>query len=243
MVFRIFDKVPHDQKVVYISHVLDGVKLICQSVFQLLGRLAVAVTQSFVTKVLQILPCSEPLRHIILWKLCHTELDLYRATVRDPLCIVQRLERIREKLLHLLRGFHIVLSPRIAHPVLIGKLFPRLDAQQDIMRSGIFRVSIVDIIGSHQSDPCFLRHFKQMLVHQPLFRYAMILEFEEIIVLSENVLIFQRSLFSLIVKPLCDIPLYLSGQTCAQGNDPLMVFSQKLFIYTRLIIVSLNKAF
>ena len=111
------------------------------------------------------------------------------------------------------------------------------------MRLGILRISIVDVIGNYQFNPGLLRHFKKLLVHQSLLRDAVILKLKEVIVFPENILILKGSLFGLVIKSLRDITLHLPGKTRAQCDDTLVVFSQKLFIYTRPVIVSLDKAF
>ena len=71
----------------------------------------------------------------------------------------------------------------------------------------------------------------------------MILQLEEIISLSENILIFQRCFYRLVIKSLHDITLHFSRQARAQRDNAFMIFPQKRFINAGLIIVSLYKAF
>ena len=215
MVFCVFDKVPYNEKIIHISHILYGAKFISQPVFQLLRRFTIALTQSFVAELLQIFPRSKSIRHIIFRQLCHSELDLHQAAVCNLLSIIQRLKGIWEKLLHLLRGFHIILPALIAHSVLIRKLFPRLDAQQNIMRLFILSESIMNIVGRHQFNPCLLRHFEKLLVHQRLFWDTVVLKLKEKIVRSKNPPVFQSYFFRLVIKFFRNIPLHFSGQTRA----------------------------
>ena len=53
----------------------------------------------------------------------------------------------------------------------------------------VLRVSIVDVIGGHQSNLRLLRHPKQRLVHQLLFLDPVILQFQEEVSLPEYLLI------------------------------------------------------
>ena len=215
VVFRIFYKIPYDQEIIHISHVPDRIQLIVQTVLQLLRRLPVPALQSLPAEFLQIFPGRIPVRHIIFRQLRHTEFDLHGTPVRDPLRIVQRLKCIGKKLLHLLRRFHIILSALIAHPVLIGQLLAGLDAEQDVMGDRILRVGIVDIVGRHKFDPGLLGHLQQLLVDQPLIRQTVILQLQKIIVLPENVAVFQRRLLRLIIKSLYDITLDFPCKTGA----------------------------
>ena len=243
MILSVFNKVPHNEEVIYIPHVPDRIQLIRQSVLKLPGRFSVTLLQSLITKLLKIFPGSQSVRHIILRQLRDPELDLHMAPVCDPLSVIQRLEGIWEELLHLLRRFHIILTALISHPVFIRELLPCLYTEQNIMRFRIFRIRVMDIISRHQLDPRLLGHFQKLLVHQCLVRDAMILQLEEIISLAEDILIFQGSLFRFVIKPLHDIALHFSRQAGAQRDNPLMIFSQKRFVHARLVIVSLHKAF
>ena len=83
------------------------------------------------------------------------------------------------------------------------------------MGDRIFRIGIMDIVGRHQFDPGFLRHLQQLLVDQPLIRQPVILQLQEIIILPENVAVFQRRLLRLVIKPFHDIPLDLSRKAGA----------------------------
>ena len=158
MVLGIFDKIPHNEEVIYIPHVPDRIQLIRQPGLQLLCRLPIAFLKPFIAEFLKIFPGSQPVRHIILRQLRDPELNLHMAPVRDPLGIVQRLERIREELFHLFGRFHIILPAFIPHPVLIRELLPCLYTEQDIVGLRVFRIRIVDVIGRHQPDSRLLGH-------------------------------------------------------------------------------------
>ena len=244
MVLGILDEVPHNKEIIHIPHILDRIQLVGQAVLKLLIRiLPVPFLQAFPAELLQIFPGRHPARDIILRQLGHAKFDLYRAAVRDLLCIVKCLQRIREQTLHLFRRLNVILAALIAHSIFVCQLLSRLDAQEDIVSLGVLSVGVVDVVCCDKLDPCLLGHLEKLLVHQRLIRQTVVLQLKEIIVFTENITVFKRSLFRLIVEPLDNIPLDLPGKTRAQGDDAAVILAQELFVHTRFIIISFHKAF
>ena len=164
------------------------------------------------------------------------------APVRNLLCIFQRLKRIGKECRHFFLRFHIILSAFIAHPVFIGKLLSRLQAQQNIVGLFILRVSIMYVVCRHQFNSGFLRKPKKLLIHDRLFRNSMVLKFQKEIPLSENLLITKRCLSSFVVKSSKQIFLNLSRKARAECNDSLVILLQNLIIHPRFIVVTLCKS-
>ena len=66
MVFRIIDKIPHDQEIVYIPHIVDRIQFISQDVPKFIPPgFPYRRFQSFKTKLIQIFPRSLSVRHFI----------------------------------------------------------------------------------------------------------------------------------------------------------------------------------
>ena len=172
----IIDKIPHDQKVIDISHLLDNGKLIIKLRQQLVMAVRITLDQSLMTQFVQIRPGIIPVRHRKVRQLRHTEFNLHMAPVGNLLGILNRLRGVREKCAHLL-GFDIILSALIAHTVLIGQLFPCLETQQDIMRLPVLRIGIVHVVGGDKLNAKLLAKPHQAGIHRLLIRDSVILEF------------------------------------------------------------------
>ena len=157
--------------------------------------------------------------------------------------IFQRLCGIREQHFHLLRRFHIILSSFISHTVFICQLLSCLKTQQNIMRLGILRQSVMHVICHYQIDPCFFVHFKKLLIYSLLLRNPMILHFQKEISLSKNILIPKCGSFCILVHSSCKIFGHLACQAGAESNNSLMVLFQNLNIYPGFIIKAFYKAF
>ena len=235
----VIDKIPYNQEVIHIAHLLDDGKLVVQTLLQSAVVVGITFRQAVLTQSVQPGFRGVPFRHLEMRQLRHAELDLHVAPVRNGLSVLHRLPGIGEEPLHLLFAFHIILAAFIAHPVLIRKLLRGLDAQQDIVGLFILRIRVMHVVGDHQRDIQFLTHGKQGGIHQPLCRNPMVLQLQEKIPLSEAFLVFQRRLFRLVHQTFLDVPRHLSRQAGGKGDDSLMILIQKFHIHTGLIVKAL----
>ena len=185
----IFDKIPYNEKVIYISHVFDRRQLIIQALFQLLCYRMITLLKSLMAKLVQIFPGGKSVRHIIFRQLGHTKFNLHMTSLRDPVRIFQRFQRIWKKPRHLLRRFHIILATLIAHSVLIAELFLSLQTKKNIMWFRILCHSVMHIIGGNQIDPRLSVHTEKLLVYGLLLRDPMVLKLQKEISFSENILV------------------------------------------------------
>ena len=189
IVSGIFDEVPHNEEVIYISHVFDGGQLIIQAFFQCIGYRMITLFQPFMAKLVQILPGGQSVGHIIFRQLGHAEFDLHVAAQRDLVGIFQSFQSIWKKSRHLFWRFHIILAALIAHSVLIAEFFLSLQTKKNIMWFRILCHSVMHIIGGNQIDPRLSVHTEKLLVYSLLLRDPMILKLQKEISFSENILI------------------------------------------------------
>ena len=243
MVARVADEIPHDQEVIDIAHLLDNAKLVIESFLQLRGFFRrIAQRKPIEAELIEIFPRRVTLRHIKVRQLCDAELDLHVAAIGNLLRIFQRLQRIRKKLRHLLRRFHIILSALVAHTILVLQLLAGLDAEQNVVRLGVRRQRVMHVVRRHQLNAGLRAHAQKLLVDDLLVGDPMILQFQEEIALAENLLVLQRDLFALVVHAAHQITRYFPRKAGAQRNDALVVLLQNFLIDTRFVIVTLHKA-
>ena len=96
------------------------------------------------------------------------------------------------------------------------------------------------IVGRNQTDAVFIRQFDKTFIGNTFFRQAMILNFQEVIVLAEDVNILLHQTVSFIFVVLNQCPRHITGNTSRQTDNPLMVLPQKLLVHTRLVIHAFN---
>ena len=123
MVPGIPDKIPYDQEIIHISHILNNIKLIVQTLFQLFHIAAVPLGKPVKTQLVQVFPGCIALRDIEFRKLCHAEFYLHITALGYLVGIFQSLRCIGKQSCHLLHGFHVILAALIAHSVLVLKPF------------------------------------------------------------------------------------------------------------------------
>ena len=245
----VIDKIPHNQEVVHISHPANDGKFVVKSLAQRLsgiacGHTAVAVAflQPVIAEFIQISPRVIALRHLISGQLGLPERNLHIAPVGNALGILQSLPRIGKQPLHLLLALHEILAALIAHPVLVRQLLVGLKAQQNIVGIRVPGIGVVDVIGGHQRDIQLPAHLQQLRIYHALFRIAVILKLQEKISLPEAFLILPRSLTRLVRPALGNAPLHLPGQTCRQGDNPLVIAVQNLHVHPGLVAKPLRES-
>ncbi len=69
----------------------------------------------------------------------------------------------------------------------------------------------------------------------------MVLQLQEEIALAEAVFVLSRNLLRLVDQPFLNIPLYFTGQTRRQRDNPLMILPQHFHIHTGSVIVSFRE--
>ena len=77
VILGIFNEIPYDKKIIYISHIPDRIKLVGQSVLQLLRRFAVPAFQALTAEFLEIFPGCKSFRHVKFGEFGHAELNFH----------------------------------------------------------------------------------------------------------------------------------------------------------------------
>ena len=94
MITGILDKIPDNQEIIHISHILNCIQLIGKTFFQFLCHRLITFLQSFKTQFVQILPRGIAFRHIVSWQLGHTKFNLHIAAHRDFVGVFQCFQSI-----------------------------------------------------------------------------------------------------------------------------------------------------
>ena len=111
------------------------------------------------------------------------------------------------------------------------------------MRLDVIPIRVMHIICRYHRDARLFIDAHQLLIDHLLLWNAMILQFQKEIVFAKDFLITKGGFFCILIHTFRQISGNLTCQAGAQSNNSLVILSQKLQIHTRLIIVSLNKAF
>ena len=167
------------------------------------------------------------------------ELNLNIASVGNALRIFKSLRRVGKEASHLLLALDIKLSSRIAHAVLVGQFFAGLDTQQDVVRLGVVRISIMAVIGRDQGDSHLAAHAEQLGVHGLLVGVAVVLEFQEVVSLPKYLFVALCRLPGTRRTPADNLSRDLSGKAGGRGDNSFVELAQQIQVHTRFVVKSL----
>ena len=163
------------------------------------------------------------------------ELDVDVGPLGDPQRVVARLGHLGEQRAHLGRGLQVELLGVELEPVGVVAGRPRLHAQQRVVRLGVVAVDVVAVVGGQQRRPDVLGDLDQLGVRLVLLGEAVVLQFDEEVVLPEDLLEPGGGLGGAgdvaLEEPLADEP----AQAAAGGDQALAVRFEELEVEPGLV--------
>ena len=240
MATAIIDKIPDNEEVAGIAHRVDDVQLKIQTLAYLLIHNLIALRQSLLAQVTQIAHSVKALRHRKLRQQQMAELHLHVAAVSNFIGIAQSLRTIAEQRLHLIIAFQIIAVVVKAHTIRLINRAGRLDAQQNILRCGILLLHIMQIVCRHKTKTELLRQLLQLRAYLVLLIKVMVLNFQKVVFLAENVYIFLNAATCSLQVVLQNHLRHLAGNAGTEADNALVIGAQYILVYTRLIIKALQ---
>ena len=168
------------------------------------------------------------------------ELDFQIALLGDFQRVLHRFRRVGEARLHFLRRAQIKLLRLVAHPLGVGELRLRADANQAIVRVRMAFLDVMNVVRRDELQAEILRPFDQMPVDLGLLRDAVVLQFEEKIVRAERLLEPVHRLARLVQLILRDQIGNLAGETAGHRDEAVLVRGQHFLVNARLVIIALQ---
>ena len=148
----------------------------------------VAPEQSFREQLAQITFAREMFRRRKDRVMQFAEFDFQVALFGHFQCVPDGLGRVGKPRLHFLRRAQVKLLRLVAHPLRVGELRLRADANQAVVRVRMAFLDVMDVVGCDQLQAEFLGPLDQVPVDLGLFGDAVILQFEIKIVRAQRLL-------------------------------------------------------
>ncbi len=176
------------------------------------------------------------------------------ARLGDQQCVVARprVAVFGKDRSHLGRRLQIEVLPLETKPIGIVLVGPRLDAEQDVMGGRFVPPGVVGVIGGHQRGADFSGNLDQV-GHDPLLRLeTMILDLDEEVLPTEDVLIMRGSLegtfeipggaaLAIFARGVGSQPLgHRPAEATRGGDDSLRVGREKFAVHSRLVVVAVQ---
>ena len=95
------DEIPYNQEIIYVSHILNGGKLVLQTFPKFWGNRIVKSIQAFETELVQVFPGSITIWHVKARQLGNTKFNFHMASLCDLMSILQCFQCIWKKSCHL----------------------------------------------------------------------------------------------------------------------------------------------
>ena len=171
-------KVGDDQKVVDKAHALDHVLLVFELRALLVRPFAIALGEAVGAELFKVCERGVALRHLEFRQMVLAERKLQIAALGDLAGVLDRLGIVGKQRRHLLGRTKIEALRLIAHAVFVVHGLARLDAEQHVVRVGIFFSKIVRVICHDEREPRLLVQAQDALVDDGLIADAVVLQFE-----------------------------------------------------------------
>ncbi len=166
--------------------------------------------------------------------------DLQVAHLGHGLGVDDRLRHLRERPLHLGPRLQVKLLAVEAHALFVLELGAGLDAEHGVVRSGVARVHIVDVVGADHRQPEFLGQLEEPGDDLPLLGQAVVLHFDEVVLAAEDLhepgAGLSRVLEALVQKVL----RHQRGEAAGEADQPGGVLGQRLEIGPGLVVEALQ---
>ena len=151
-----------------------------------------------------------------------------------------RLGAPRKRLHHLIVCLEVELIRLKAHAFGVVNRLARLNAEHDVVHLGVLALGVVDVVGRDDLDAYLSRNLDEQRIDAPLLFYAVVLEFDVEVARLEHVAQHNRIVFRLFIvvfeQQLGDSP----GKTRGQTNHPFGMLFERLDIYARLVVKTLD---
>ncbi len=154
---------------------------------RVVGARAIPPTDPFIHQMAQVSLRRVALGHLEVGQMVPFRLQIDLAHLADQARVVERLGDLAEEVRHLLRRAQVVAAVAHAHTVGLTDQRPRLDAQQHIVRAGLFRIHIVHVVGGDELQVETTAELLQLAVELAQPRDVVVLQLEEEVLRAEHV--------------------------------------------------------
>ncbi|CAB4582032.1 unannotated protein [freshwater metagenome] len=237
------NEIPDDEEVRRETHVGDDLGLVGETLDDGgIERVAPTAPGPLAGEVLEVGGVVvESLGHGEVGKLGFAELDRDVGPLGDPERVVTRLGHLTEDVAHLLRRLQVVLGAVESETFRVVLEGVGLHAQQRVMAVGVVTVRVVRIVGGQQRRPEILGDAHQKGIRALLRRNAVVLQFDEQVVLAEDLLKTSRLGEGVVVVVAQEGLQNVTTETTGGGDEALVMTFEKLPVHAGLVVVPLEE--
>ena len=242
VLLREVDEVPDDEEVVREPHLLDRLELEAKPLLELRSRLPVPADEPLLAELDEVVERLAPVRHRKRGQEDAAELDLDRAALGDLERPGHGVLEPREVGRHLLRRLEEELVRAEAPVVGVLERVSRLDAEERLVRVGVFGVEVVDVTGGDEREADLGGERDEARVDLLLLGEPRVLDLDVRRVPSED-LYEPVEIAVRIARPVLDESSGdTAGQAARERDEPLRMPLEEAPVDPRLVVVALEVA-
>jgi len=242
LTFCKIDVVPHNEVVVGIPHGLDHADLVFQAVNVGLRHIrAIAALQAVPAEFFKVGLIVHAARGFVVGDLGVTELKVKIALLGNLCRIGTGFRYHGEQLVHLVCGLDVEFISLELHAVGILNGLAGLDAQQDALHLGVLFAQIMGVVGGCHGDARLPGKLDELRQNSGILFQAVILQFDVVILCTEQIPVPQRSRLCALVVPCQNGLRDLACKTGRKADQSLVVLFEQLLINAGLGVKPLHK--
>lgn len=133
---------------------------------------------------------------------------------------------------HLVGALEVVTGAVEAEAVRVGEVLAGLDAEQRVVRGGLVRVGVVRVVGHQRRDAQLLADFEEPVTDPALDLDAVVHQLQEVLALTEDVLVVGGRLDRLVELTEPQSRLHLARGAAGGGDQALGPLGDGLLVHT-----------
>ena len=241
MLARVVDEIPDNQEIAVVAHAVDDAELILEAVTDSWRGVGIALGQRLLAEEAQIrLVVLVRRGNRIVRQLQVPELELHVAALRNLHRVLNGLGAVGEKRRHFLRRLQIVVVAVEPHAVRVINRLRHLDAEQDVVELAVLAAHVMAVVRCDKAEAILLRERDETRVRLLFLVQPVVLDFEEIIFLAEDVDVLAHERVGAVGIVRNQRARHLARNAGGQADDALMIFAQQLVIDARLVVEALD---
>ena len=220
---------------------MDDGKLVIQALLYFLGDFRIAGRQCLFTEGPQVgFVILIGFGNGIIRQLDMAKLKVHLTTLGNLYRIAQGFGMVREQSGHFFWGFQIVIIAVEAHAVRVIHGLAHLNAEQNIVEFTVLAAYIMAVVGGHKAQAVLFRQFDKSCISCAFLWQTVILNFQKVIVLAEDIDVFLYQPFGFILVVLDKGLRHIARDTGGQADNALVILAQQLHIHPGLVVHALD---
>src|SRR5581483_6323015 len=235
-------EVADDEDVLREAGLLDDAEFVAHPLDDALRRVVVIFAQqALLGEFGQVLQGGIPIGDTGRGQRAAPEFEFDVAAFGDLQGLLDGVGMLAEEGFHLFGVFKIELLGGIAEAILIVDGRARADAEQNVVGVGVLAAQIVNVVGADDGQLEFAGDLEQVFVAADLFGQLVVLQFDVVVAVAEQVAIESAGVASRLVVAAQQVGVDLAAEAGARADESFAVLGEQFPVNTGLVIEAFQR--